>query len=51
MSGPNTAIADFRQVYVADAYRDTTEKTLEWRKENGQWQIVRETVRAAGKGR
>jgi adhesin transport system outer membrane protein len=51
MSGPNTAIADFRQMYAADAYRDTTEKTLEWRKENGKWQIVRETVRAAGKGR
>ena len=51
MNSPNTAIADFRQIYAADAYRDTAEKTLEWRKENGQWLIVRETVRAAGKGR
>jgi adhesin transport system outer membrane protein len=51
LSGPNTAIAEFRQVYAADAYRDNAEKTLEWRKENGQWLIVRETVRAAGKAR
>ena len=51
MSSPNTAIVDFRQLYAADGYRDTNEKTLEWRKENGQWLIVRETVRAAGKGR
>jgi adhesin transport system outer membrane protein len=51
MSSPNTAIAGFRQLYAADGYRDTNEKTLEWRKENGQWLIVRESVRAAGKGR
>jgi adhesin transport system outer membrane protein len=51
MNSPNTAFAVFRQIYVADGYRDTTEKTLEWRKENGQWQIVRESVRADGKGR
>jgi adhesin transport system outer membrane protein len=51
MSGPNTAVVDFRQIYAADAYRDSTEKTLEWRKENGQWQIVREAVRAPGKRR
>jgi adhesin transport system outer membrane protein len=51
MSGPNTAVAEFRQIYAADAYRDSAEKTLEWRKENGQWLIVRETVRVAGKAR
>lgn len=50
MNSPNTALAEFRQLYAADAYRDTTEKTLEWRKENGQWLIVRETARAAGRG-
>ena len=49
ISGPNTAVADFRQIYAADAYRDSTDKTLEWRKENGRWLIVRETVRSAGK--
>jgi adhesin transport system outer membrane protein len=51
LSGPNTAVAEFRQIYAADAYRDNAEKTLEWRKENGQWLIVRETLRAAGKAR
>lgn len=51
MSGPNSAVADFRQLYTADAYRDSSEKTIEWRKENGQWLIVRESARAAGKGR
>ena len=50
MNSPNTAVASFRQLYAADGYRDTSEKILEWRKENGQWLIVRETVRAAGKG-
>lgn len=50
MNSPNTALVEFHQRYTADSYRDSTEKTLEWRKENGQWLIVRETVRAAGKG-
>lgn len=51
MSGPNSAVADFRQLYTVDAYRDSSEKIIEWRKENGQWLIVREAARAAGKGR
>lgn len=33
----------FRQAYTAENYGDTSEKTLTLRKENGQWQIVRET--------
>lgn len=51
MSAPDTAIVDFRQLYTADAHRDSSEKTLEWRKENGQWLIVREAARAAGRPR
>ena len=43
------AIATFHQVYSADTYSDTTEKTLEWHKENGQWLIVRESSRAVAK--
>jgi outer membrane protein, adhesin transport system len=50
LRGAEQAVATFRQVYVADGYRDTTEKTLEWRKENGQWLIVRESVRSVAKG-
>ena len=49
-SSPDVAIATFRQVYTADTYSDTTEKTLEWHKENGQWLIVRESSRAVAKG-
>ena len=51
INSPNTVIAEFRQLYSADAYRDNSDKTLEWRKENGQWLIVRESVRAAANGR
>lgn len=49
-SSPDVAVSTFRQVYAADSYSDTTEKTLEWRKENGQWLIVRESSRAVAKG-
>lgn len=49
-SSPDIAITAFRQVYAADSYSDTTEKTLEWHKENGQWLIVRENSRAVAKG-
>jgi len=49
-SSPDTSVAEFRQVYSTDTYSDTTEKSLEWRKENGQWQIVRESTRALAKG-
>lgn len=51
MTGPDTAVTDFRQVYASDVFSDTTDKTLEWRKENGQWLIVREATRGGGKGR
>ena len=49
MVNPETALATFRQVYVAGTYADTTEKTLEWRKQGGQWLIVRESARPAAK--
>ncbi len=44
-SRPDTAIATFRQIYTTDTYSDATEKTLEWRRESGQWLIVRERSR------
>ena len=43
-------VAEFKQIYAADSFGDTSVKTLEWRKENGQWLIVRESVRAVAKG-
>ena len=42
---PDSAIVTFRQLYSADTYADTSEKTIEWRKEGGQWRIVREQAR------
>ena len=50
MTGPDTAVTDFRQAYASDVFSDSTDKTLEWRKENGQWLIVREAARSSGKG-
>ena len=44
-AAPDAAIAVFRQNYRADAYSDVSEKTLERRKEAGQWRIVRESSR------
>ena len=41
-----TAVASFRQIYSAAGTKDTTEKTLQWQQENGQWRIVRESTRA-----
>ncbi len=49
-SSPDIAVTTFRQVYAADSYSDTTEKTLEWRKESGQWLIIRESSRAVPTG-
>ena len=49
-SAPDTAVAEFRQVYTADAFGDTTDKTVEWRKVDGEWQIVRESSRPVTKG-
>lgn len=50
-NSPDTALAEFRQVYSTDTFDDKSERTLEWRKDNGQWQIVREVTRAVAKGR
>ena len=47
---PDSAIVTFRQRYSADSYADMSEKTLEWRKEGGQWRIVREQVRTIAQG-
>ena len=46
--GPNSATTSFRQYYSASNYSDNSEKTLSWRKENGQWRIVRELSQAVG---
>ena len=48
---PDSAFVEFRQTYSAASFRDTSEKTLEWRKEGGQWLIVRESTRTVAKGR
>ena len=40
-----SAVASFRQVYSTAGVSDTSEKTLEWRRENGQWRIIREITR------
>ena len=45
LSDPDNAVASFRQVYASGGVSDTTEKTLEWRRENGQWRIMREATR------
>lgn len=42
----NTAYAEFREVRSGAGRRETSLKTLEWRQENGQWLIVRESVSA-----
>lgn len=47
---PDSAIVTFRQIYSADSYADTSEKTLEWRKEGGHWRIVREQARTVAQG-
>ena len=43
-TGPDAVTVTFRQVYSSTGYRDTTDKTLEWRRDNGQWMIVREAA-------
>ena len=47
---PDSAIVTFRQLYSADTYADTSEKTIEWRKEGTQWRIVREQARTIAQG-
>ncbi len=39
---PNNAVTTFQQTYRAAGYRDRVAKTLEWRKLDGKWVIVRE---------
>lgn len=41
--GADTAATVFRQTYRANDYRDVVTKRLEWVREGGRWQIVRET--------
>ena len=43
MDGPDRAFADFRQVYTSNAFRDTTQKTLEMIRVGGKWLINRES--------
>ena len=43
-NGPDAVTVTFRQVYSSTGYRDTSDKTLEWRRDNGHWLIVREAA-------
>ncbi len=43
MDGPDRAFVDFRQVYTSNAFRDTTQKTLEMIRVGGKWLINRES--------
>ena len=38
----DTATLNFRQRYASSNYADVSQKTLEWRRDNGVWQIVGE---------
>lgn len=44
LTGPDEAVAQFRQTYRAADYSDVVGKTLHWRREAGRWMIVRETA-------
>ncbi|HLO64252.1 MAG TPA: hypothetical protein VK165_14945, partial [Azonexus sp.] len=43
MDGNDRAFAEFRQVYSSNAFRDTTQKTLEMIRVGGKWLINRES--------
>lgn len=43
MDGNDRAFADFRQVYTSNAFRDTTQKSLEMIRVGGKWLINRES--------
>lgn len=43
MEGNDRAFAEFRQVYSSNAFRDTTQKTLELVRVGGKWLINRES--------
>jgi adhesin transport system outer membrane protein len=47
---PDTAVAEFRQIYRSGAFSDTTDKRIEWRRIDGQWLIELEKSRPAAKG-
>jgi adhesin transport system outer membrane protein len=51
MRSSDSAVATFRQDYAADAWREASDKVLEWNKDpqSGQWQIVREVAQAVAK--
>lgn len=49
MRGSDAAVTTFRQDYSADGLRDTSDKVIEWRRENGQWRIVREVAQTVSK--
>ena len=43
MDGNDRAFAEFRQIYSSNAFRDTTQKTLEMIRVGGKWMINRES--------
>ncbi|MBS1131241.1 MAG: Type secretion outer membrane protein TolC [Proteobacteria bacterium] len=43
MDGNDRAFVEFRQIYQSNAYRDTTQKTLEMIRVGGKWLINRES--------
>jgi outer membrane protein, adhesin transport system len=45
----DTAVSTFQQTYQSANYQDRVAKTIEWRKSNGKWLIVREVAEAAAK--
>lgn len=49
MNGSDAAITRFRQDYTAEGFRDTSDKVLDWVKEDGQWKIVREVAQTVSK--
>jgi adhesin transport system outer membrane protein len=49
MRGSDAAVTTFRQDYSADGLRDTSDKVIEWKRENGQWRIVREVAQTVSK--
>ncbi len=42
--GPDVAATVFSQRYASNSYRDVVTKRLEWVRENGRWQITRESA-------
>jgi adhesin transport system outer membrane protein len=42
---PDTIETTFHQAYTSDDYSDDVTKTLTWKRENGRWNIIRESYR------